>query len=206
MKICSKCKKEKNETDFYKNKYNKDGLHYWCKLCIIIWKNKNKNSVKEASRRCNEKHKEVYNKQRQEYKKEYAKRFPEKIKLSRNAWREKFPERYKLKNKQDYKKHIDRYTNNAHKRREIIENSNTDVDKKFLRELKKTTLYCKICGVNLVETLGPNQYNLDHIIPINIGGSHIKSNIRYICRKCNRARPKDGSDIDVLRKINEGMK
>lgn len=33
MKKCSKCKKEKNSTEFYKNKHEKDGLHGWCKIC-----------------------------------------------------------------------------------------------------------------------------------------------------------------------------
>ena len=30
MKRCAHCKEEKNETDFYKNKHNKDGLHTEC--------------------------------------------------------------------------------------------------------------------------------------------------------------------------------
>jgi hypothetical protein len=33
MKICSNCKIEKPRSEFHKNKANKDGLAYWCKLC-----------------------------------------------------------------------------------------------------------------------------------------------------------------------------
>lgn len=33
MKICSKCKIEKDEIDFCKDKYKKDGLHCQCKKC-----------------------------------------------------------------------------------------------------------------------------------------------------------------------------
>lgn len=33
MKICTKCRIEKDESEFYKCRINKDGLNYWCKLC-----------------------------------------------------------------------------------------------------------------------------------------------------------------------------
>ena len=36
MKKCTKCKIEKTETGFYKFSYASDGLHSWCKLCLII--------------------------------------------------------------------------------------------------------------------------------------------------------------------------
>ncbi len=32
-KKCSKCKQEKDEKDFPKNKSRKDGLHHYCKIC-----------------------------------------------------------------------------------------------------------------------------------------------------------------------------
>jgi len=195
MKICSKCKEEKNEIEFYKNKHNKDGLQDWCKICIIAWKNKNKNSIKETSKKCNEKHKEKYNKQRQIYKRKYTEKFPEKVKLSRNSWRQKFPEIYKEKNKEDYKKHKLRYFKNAYKRYELIMKIKTDINEEFLEDIKKLTPCCKICGVKMEESQGPNQYNLDHIIPLNQGGPHLRINVRWVCRTCNFKRPNDGSDI-----------
>ncbi len=33
MKQCTKCKKRKEESEFNKNRKNKDGLQYWCKKC-----------------------------------------------------------------------------------------------------------------------------------------------------------------------------
>ena len=33
MKICTKCGKEKPETEFYKDSSRKDGLFLWCKTC-----------------------------------------------------------------------------------------------------------------------------------------------------------------------------
>jgi hypothetical protein len=38
MKICTKCKKAKNESEFSKNKTEGDGLAYWCKPCFNMYK------------------------------------------------------------------------------------------------------------------------------------------------------------------------
>lgn len=34
MKLCSKCKECKDESEFHKNKRSPDGLSYWCKKCV----------------------------------------------------------------------------------------------------------------------------------------------------------------------------
>ena len=35
MKQCGKCGVKKEASAFYKNKKTKDGLHYWCKQCLL---------------------------------------------------------------------------------------------------------------------------------------------------------------------------
>jgi hypothetical protein len=51
------------------------------------------------------------------------------------------------------------------------------------------------CGIELTDIpFLLNSKELDHIIPLNIGGTHTIGNVRIICRKCNSSRPKDGSD------------
>ncbi len=59
MKQCSKCKKQKNESEFSKDSKNKDGLRYYCKDCrranaIERYKNK-RGSVKKYNN-----HKELH--------------------------------------------------------------------------------------------------------------------------------------------------
>ena len=36
MKVCTKCKLSKHESEFSKNRRERDGLEYWCKACNIL--------------------------------------------------------------------------------------------------------------------------------------------------------------------------
>ena len=54
MKVCSKCKEEKEVTEFGNLTSAKDGLNYWCKCCWKIknqkWKDKNPNYHREFTK------------------------------------------------------------------------------------------------------------------------------------------------------------
>lgn len=51
------------------------------------------------------------------------------------------------------------------------------------------------CGVRMTDVpYLVNSKELDHIVPINVGGTYTIGNVRIICRQCNQQRPKDGSD------------
>lgn len=55
---------------------------------------------------------------------------------------------------------------------------------------------CPLCRVRLIdEPYQPASKELDHIVPLNQGGTHTIFNVRIICRSCNIHRPKDGSDF-----------
>lgn len=56
---------------------------------------------------------------------------------------------------------------------------------------------CPVCGVPMTSAVGPAQKQLDHIVPLNVGGRHVLANVRVICRTCNLTRPRDGSDVAV---------
>lgn len=61
--------------------------------------------------------------------------------------------------------------------------------------LRRRTKRCPLCHVRLIdEPYLPASKELDHIVPRGIGGTHTHGNVRIICRACNLARPKDGSD------------
>ena len=61
--------------------------------------------------------------------------------------------------------------------------------------MRKRARKCPLCDVRMTSKPHlPNSKELDHILPVNQGGTHTHGNVRIICRKCNQSRPKDGSD------------
>lgn len=63
-------------------------------------------------------------------------------------------------------------------------------------DLRRLTSHCPLCHVTLIDTpRHPTSKELDHIIPLCIGGTHTIGNVRIICRLCNQRRPRDGSDV-----------
>mgnify|MGYP001608873527 CR=1 FL=1 len=72
----------------------------------------------------------------------------------------------------------------------------TDIDVRWIITLRNDTDICVVCGIVMVEDgMLSNGKTLDHILPLNVGGKHMKINVRYICRTCNIKRPRDGHDI-----------
>lgn len=53
MKVCSRCEKEKDESEYHKNKKSKDGLQCICKLCMknynLEYYEKNKEVIKKRN-------------------------------------------------------------------------------------------------------------------------------------------------------------
>lgn len=61
MKICTKCKTDKLDEDFYKHKYVKSGLSSQCKKCTSDYGHENKDRINE--RRRNDGRKDIRNEQ-----------------------------------------------------------------------------------------------------------------------------------------------
>jgi len=71
----------------------------------------------------------------------------------------------------------------------------TDITPKQEAEMYRRTRKCRLCGVWMTSRpQRPNSKELDHIVPVGMGGTHTHGNVRIICRLCNLKRTKDGSD------------
>lgn len=125
MKVCTKCKEEKNLFDFPKNKKKVDGYHYQCKVCV-------NNTSKSYHKNNKEK--------RNEYIKQYQNLSKDQIKEYQQLWY--LNNKEKLKNIYDSKKEIklsyqkEYYQNNKEKRNEYLKHYhknkyNNDVDFKL---------------------------------------------------------------------------
>jgi hypothetical protein len=72
----------------------------------------------------------------------------------------------------------------------------SDITAKQEAEMRRKAKDCPLCSVRMVSVPGlPASKELDHILPICVGGTHTLGNVRIVCRFCNQHRPKDGSDF-----------
>ena len=145
-----------------------------------------KEYMKEYSKEYYKKNKDKLSKQG----KEYQENNKDKIKKRRSEYYRENKEKI-LKKVKEYCKSIKGEAvvrNTSSKRRSRTKQ--TDITTKFLIDLKQNTSHCEICGKKLKDNI-----HLDHIIPLNIGGTHTRLNVRYVHAKCNLQRPKNGSDI-----------
>ena len=86
MKTCTKCKKEKELTKFYKDKGKKDGLKSWCKECHLEDSRKREPKYNETRKKYRIENQEEY----VEKKKKYYKENKEKILELNRQWRQAF--------------------------------------------------------------------------------------------------------------------
>jgi len=206
-KICRRCKKEKDLEEFYKHNKMKDGHLNICIECKLGDKNKyyyenqekiledgkiyiekHKEQVNKTKKICYEKNKEQYLEHQKEYYKENKEEKKKKSREYYHSHREQEKKRIKEKRARGEYYFID--FNHRHKRR--AQCNETDITPKWLKQLKKDSIYCPLCGKIMIETkvYHPDQKQLDHIIQLWEGGKHMMNNVRYACADCNNRRPK----------------
>lgn len=88
-----------------------------------------------------------------------------------------------------------RYRARNHERRARKRAAFDKVTPDFEQILREKARRCPLCGVRLIgEPFQHASKELDHMVPLNAGGTHTIGNVRIICRLCNLRRPDDGSD------------
>jgi hypothetical protein len=102
MKTCTKCNKEKQLTSFVKNKRQKDSYHYVCKECHLLYKEQNKNTIKDKHKKWLTNNKEYV----QLYNKKYNTENKQKKQDSINKWWNNNPNYHKEWKKEKYKTDI----------------------------------------------------------------------------------------------------
>ena len=70
IKKCSKCGKIKPLSEFFKDKYRKDGKCIYCKECVVEYYQKNKQEISKRHKKYHQKNKEKIRKLQKEYRRE----------------------------------------------------------------------------------------------------------------------------------------
>lgn len=166
MKICSKCKQEKNESEFYSDKRRPNGLQSECKYCVKLRNEKNKEKRKQTAIKWRAKNKE--------YCKEHQRKWRED---NRDKVRE-----YKAKWKRENKAKV----------AQIVANRRAITIGAFLEDVDRELVYNRdgrICGIckNVVLDF-KNDFELDHIIPLSRGGKHSYCNTQTSHSRCNHKK------------------
>jgi hypothetical protein len=90
--------------------------------------------------------------------------------------------------------HPEARRNARYRRRAVMRAS--DVSTRDLAALIADQRECAICCVRLSDEAHlPTSKQVDHIIPICVGGTHALDNLRIVCAHCNLTRPRDASDV-----------
>lgn len=194
LKACTKCGATKPASDFYKDARKLDGLQAHCKECHKAtnskWYSANQDKCKQASAKWRaenpEKHKASKSKWEAEnterirvHKAEYHAANKEKFKASNKAWHAAHPEARRIRQ-------------NNRRARKIEAGGSLSkglADKLFAKQRGK----CACCG----KPLGDN-YHLDHIMPLALGGTNTDDNIQLLRSRCN-IQKKDKHPVDFMR-------
>jgi hypothetical protein len=132
MKVCAKCKIEKEESQFYKSSQVKSGLLARCKACVIEdtkkWPEKNREKSNEIKKLYKLKNREAYLKKQREYAKDSYDKNPEEWKKRHRDWIEKNPEIAKESNRLSAAKSFQKHKpERVKKAREYRENNREKV-------------------------------------------------------------------------------
>ena len=87
--------------------------------------------------------------------------------------------------------------NNRHKRRNRLRDRSECTGKELAQVYIRDNMECQCCGVKCDNGLDCNSDlypNLDHMIPLAMGGWHGLDNIELLCRKCNMEKHDSAPD------------
>lgn len=182
-KVCSKCSIEKYITEFHKRKGSPDGTRNDCKKCAIArvtkyaslnrdkrlaylkeWREKNIEEVREKEKIRARKYRAEFPERRRIINQKYSKNNKEKIAESGKRWKKENPDAVRLM---------------AHRRR--CRKGSEVLSKGIIKKLYKLQKgKCPCCSNNLGD-----DYHLDHIMPLYLGGDNTDNNVQLLRSVCN---------------------
>ena len=130
--------------------------------------------------------------------KKYSKKNKERINKNHRKWRKKNLGKIKKYNQKYYHspKGIVNYTHHNHRRISLIKERPFDLSSEKIKQIFERDKVCVYCG-------GDRKLELDHIIPLKLGGNSLFNNFVLACEKCNRS--KSGRDVFYWCKL-QGIK
>lgn len=163
-KRCYRCKQEKPLAEFGKDRRSKDGMNGCCRKCKKVYNEKYRRTHGILPKTCGE---TSYN--HAEYMREYRKSHPNLKEHDR-----KYAQDYRTLRPGYNRKHIAQYRAKKYGCNGCLS------DEEIRTCLDFFNYKCAYSGVDL-----PENYHLDHVVPLSVGGNNTIHNIVPCCPKIN---------------------
>jgi len=175
VKRCSRCGESKPLETFPRQSNRRDGRNCWCKDCHRQWARDNSDLRRTSLRRWRERYPErvrQYTETHKDEQRERGRRYD-------RAHREKC----RAKNSRWYAEHPDWNRERSHRRRALERGSHVEpVDRQAIYD--RDDGICHLCG----EPVPRENFTLDHLVPISLGGPHTSANVAIAHASCNFRR------------------
>lgn len=215
MKVCCRCRQSKSLSEFGKRTRNKDKLEFFCKSCAKAERDKYADRKRELDRKRYSENREYF--VAKSSKTQYARRgtkLPEKYeklimpkrtpktysdileagKQRKRKFKDKYKLEYKMWSSTEHGKLLNSLKSQRRRAR-IRELPNTLLPKDVLELLNIQDGRCADCSTPFSESC---RYEIDHIVPVILGGGLTKENTQLLCRSCNAKK-----GTKVIRYIKE---
>ncbi len=170
-KRCNKCGAEKSRTELHKDATTRDGLNSRCKVCVQAYTKQYNASHADQQRAYRE-----ANKERQRvYFRDYAARHPDRAKKHYAKHREVLCERNRAWRLSNPAKHVAKEQRRRARKRN---NGGSYTAAEWQALCEQYGNRCLACGAD-----GP--LTVDHIVPLEQGGSNDITNLQPLCNRCN---------------------
>lgn len=196
MKKCTKCGEERHLSKFYKKNKNSDDLFSRCKVCVnavqSIYRSKNRESIKAYSAKYRIENSASVNAAQAKWYAEHsdkvaarrAKVYAENIESSREK-----SIKYYYENKDHVLERIAKWKKANPEKSRVYSQNRRNITVGRLSPDLAIHLFVEQDGVCLGcrEDLG-NDFHMDHIIPLSLGGLNADENIQLLCPTCNMSK------------------
>lgn len=182
MKICSRCKIEKDESEFTKKASSKDGLYSWCRVCSRLYQ-----KVIDSKPESKKKKRDYYLQNKSkilECGKEYR------VKVGRdvmNAYQRKYLKTEKGKIADSRSEHKSRIKHSK--------KISTLTARQWGNIIGMQHGKCAVCGIEFSINNKPTK---DCIIPLSGGGCFEYGNVQALCFSCNSKKSAYNPLIDLF--------
>lgn len=186
MKTCTRCGESKPLVEFHRDARRRDGRRLTCKACRVAESRReyvaNPDRAKASAARWHRANPEAAAASQRRY------RDSAKWRATRAAWNERTDKR--AKDRDAYARNPAPYKARARARQAITRGVDAE---RFEHEeiFERDGWRCGICGDPIDPALAfpdPGSASLDHVIPIALGGPHLRANTQAAHLSCNRAK------------------